>query len=208
MEILYSILLAIAAFWLGACPFAVWLGRWRLKKEITRYGDGNPGSANVFHAGGSVRLGLAAVLLDIAKGVPFVLISHLVFGLPTTAVMVIGLSAILGHAFSPILRFRGGKAVAVTFGVLMAFPQPDILFAYTILTVMGFLFIEQHSWVAISGPLCTSIYIIFSRGISWELLFMLCVLALFFAKQRNELNSMPVFKMNIAGWLQSRRRET
>ena len=90
----------------------------------------------------------------------------------------------------------------------MAFPQPDILFAYTILTVLGFLFIEQHSWVAISGPVGTSIYVIFSRGISWELLFMLCVLALFFAKQHNELNAMPVFKANIVGWLQSRRRET
>ncbi|HEX79125.1 MAG TPA: glycerol-3-phosphate acyltransferase [Dehalococcoidia bacterium] len=208
MDILYSILLAIAAFWLGACPFAVWLGRWRLRKEITHYGDGNPGSANVFRAGGGVRLGLTAVLLDIAKGVPFVLISHLVFDLPITSVIVIGFSAILGHAFSPILRFRGGKAVAVTFGVLMAFPQPDILFAYTILTVLGFLFIEQHSWVAISGPVGTSIYVIFSRGISWELLFMLCVLALFFAKQHNELNAMPVFKANIVGWLQSRRRET
>jgi glycerol-3-phosphate acyltransferase PlsY len=204
----YSILLATAAFWLGACPFAVWLGRWRLKKDITRYGDGNPGSANVFHAGGGVRLGLTAVLLDIAKGVPFVLISHLIFGLPIVVVLAIGLSAILGHAFSPILQFKGGKSVAVTFGVLIALPQPDILFAYTILTVLGFLFIEQHSWVALSGPIGTSIYLLISRGVFWELLFMLCVLTLFVIKQRRELQALPVFKINLINWLQSRRRET
>jgi len=208
MEIFYTILLATAAFWLGACPFAVWLGRWGLKKDITRYGDGNPGSANVFRAGGNIRLGLIAVLLDIAKGVPFVLIAHLLIGLPTAVVMAIGLSAILGHAFSPILQFKGGKSVAVTFGVLMALPQPDILFAYTIFTVLGFLFIEQHSWTALSGPIGTSIYLLINRGVSWELLFMLCVLTLFVLKQRHELQSLPVFKMNLASWLQSRRRET
>lgn len=208
MEVFYSILLAVAAFWLGACPFAVWLGRWRLRKNITRYGDGNPGSANVFRAGGSVRLGLIAVLLDIAKGVPFVLISHLILGLPTVVVMAVGLSAILGHAFSPILHFKGGKSVAVTFGVLIALPQPDILFAYVLFTVLGFLFIEQHSWVAISGPVGTFIYLLISRGVSWELLFMLFVLTLFIIKQRQDLQALPVFKMNLINWLQSRRRET
>ncbi|MCJ7763634.1 MAG: glycerol-3-phosphate acyltransferase [Dehalococcoidales bacterium] len=207
MEVFYSILLATAAFWLGACPFAVWLGRWRLKKDITRYGDGNPGSANVFRAG-SIKLGLIALLLDIAKGVPFVLISHLILGLPTVVVMAVGLSAILGHAFSPILQFKGGKSVAVTFGVLMALPQPDILFAYVLFIVLGFLFIEQHSWVTISGPVGTFIYLLISMGISWELLFMLCVLTLFIIKQRQGLQALPVFKMNLANWLQSRRRET
>jgi len=207
MEVFYSILLATVAFWLGACPFAVWLGRWRLKKDITRYGDGNPGSANVFRAG-SIKLGLTAVLLDIAKGVPFVLISHLILGLPTVVVMAIGLSAILGHAFSPILQFKGGKSVAVTFGVLIALPQPDILFAFVLFTVLGFLFIEQHSWVAISGPIGTFIYLLITIGVSWELLFILCVLTLFIVKQRQDLRVLPVFKINLINWLQSRRRET
>lgn len=208
MEVFYSILLATAAFWLGACPFAVWLGRWRLRKDITQYGDGNPGSANVFRAGGSVKLGLTAVLLDIAKGVPFVLISYLILGLPIVVVMAVGLSAILGHAFSPILQFRGGKSVAVTFGVLIALPQPDILFAFVLFTVLGLLFIEQHSWVAISGPIGTFIYLLITIGVSWELLFMLCVFTLFIVKQRQDLRFLPVFKMNLINWLQSRRRET
>jgi glycerol-3-phosphate acyltransferase PlsY len=208
MEVFYTILLATAAFWLGACPFSVWLGRWRLKKDITHYGDGNPGSANVFRAGGSVRLGLIAVLLDIAKGVPFVLISHLVLDLPIAVVLAIGLSAILGHAFSPILQFKGGKSVAVTFGVLIALPQFDMLIVYTILTILGFLFIMQHSWVALSGPIGTSIYLLISRGVSWELLFIICVLTLFIIKQRRELQALPAFRMNLINWLQSRRRET
>ena len=152
MDVFYSLLLCAAAFWLGACPFSVWLGKRFLGKDITRYGDGNPGSANVFRAG-SIKLGLVAVLLDIAKGVPFVLMAHSLFGLPTVVVMAVGLSAILGHAYSPIIQMRGGKSVAITFGVIIAFPQSDILFVYTLFTVLGFLFIEQHSWTAMSGPI-------------------------------------------------------
>ena len=45
-------------------------------------------------------------------------------------------------------------------------------------------------------------------GVSWELLFMLCVLTLFIIKHRRELQALPVFKINLINWLQSRRRET
>jgi len=207
MEVFYSLLLSAAAFWLGACPFSVWLGRWRLGKDITRYGDGNPGSANVFRAG-SIKLGLVAVFLDIAKGVPFVLMAHSLFGLPTVVVMAVGLSAILGHAFSPILQMRGGKSVAITFGVLIALPQPDILLVYTLFTVLGFLFIEQHVWMVMPGPIGSLAYLGITRGVSWESLLMLCLLVLFTIKQRQSLRTLPSFRMNIINWLQSRRRET
>ena len=45
-----TLVLSIAAFWLGACPFSVWIGRWFLDKDIRHFGDGNPGCGNVFRA--------------------------------------------------------------------------------------------------------------------------------------------------------------
>lgn len=208
MEVFYSIFLILAAFLLGACPFSVWIGRLFLKKDITKYGDGNPGSVNVFHAGGNIKIGLLAVLLDIVKGIPFVYISYAVFDLPMGVVVAVGFSAILGHAFSPLLRFRGGKSVAVTFGVIIALPQLDTLFVFTLLTVLGFLFIEQHSWVVMPGPAVTLTYLLITRGISWESLFMLCVLVLFIIKQYDRLWTIPRFRVKPIGWLQSRSRET
>ena len=208
MEVFYTVFLIIAAFLLGACPFSVWIGRWFLRKDITKYGDGNPGSANVFRAGGNVKLGLSAVLLDILKGIPFVYISYAVFDLPMAIVLAVGFSAILGHAYSPLLRFRGGKSVAVTFGVIIALPHFDILFVFTLLTVLGFFFIEQHSWVVMPGPIGTLIYLFITRGISWESLFMLCVLTLFIIKQYDRLWTVPRFRAKPIGWLQSRSRET
>jgi glycerol-3-phosphate acyltransferase PlsY len=207
MAVLYSILLVTAAFWLGACPFSVWLGKRFLGKDITRYGDGNPGAANVFVAG-SAKIGFIAVILDIAKGIPFVLISHAVLKLPMAVVVMVGLGAILGHAFSPILQLKGGKSIAVTFGVIIALPQPDILFVFTLLTVLGVLFIEQHSWVVMPAPVGSLIYLLVNRGFAWESLFMFCVLAIFILKQYKNLQTPPVFRMNIINWLQSRKRET
>lgn len=207
MEILPTVLLAVSAFGLGACPFSVWMGRWFLGKDIRDYGDGNPGAANVFRAGGH-KSGYLAVALDVAKGVPFVFLAHSYFGLTDLAVVAVALSAILGHAFSPLLGWRGGKALAVTFGVLLALPQPEILIAFAVFMVLGSLFIEVDAWTVIFGAVSSLAYLAVTVGSSWETLLMLCILAIFAVKQFEELHAIPGYKGRLINWLQSRRRET
>ena len=208
MEAVYSVLLAVGAFWLGACPFSVWVGRWLLGKDIRDYGDGNPGAANVFRAGGR-RAGSLALVLDIAKGVPFVVLAHSFFELPEPVVIAVGLSAILGHAFSPLLRLRGGKSIGVTFGVLLALlSQSDMLIIFAVFMFMGFLFIEIDAWTVMFGTVSSVAYLAVTRGSSWELLFMLCVLAIFAVKHFDDLHSMPRLEVKLISWLQSRKRET
>ena len=207
MEVSQAILLAVSAFGLGACPFSVWIGRWFLGKDIRDYGDGNPGAANVFRAGGH-KAGYLAAILDIAKGVPFVVLAHSFFGLHEGVVIGVALSAILGHAFSPFLGWRGGKAIAVTFGVLLAFPQHEMLIALVVFLVLGFLFVEIDAWTVIFGATGTLAYLAVTRGSSWESLFMLCVLAILAVKHFEELHTIPGAKGRLVNWLQSRRRET
>ncbi len=97
-----TFLLSIGAFASGSLPFSMWIGKLFLKKDIRDFGsDRNPGAANVFRAGGRISGGLA-VFLDIAKGTPFVFLAQMV-KLPEIDVYVIGLLAILGHAYSPFL---------------------------------------------------------------------------------------------------------
>jgi len=205
-EIYYSALLVMAAFWLGACPFSVWIGRWFLGKDIRNYGDGNPGAANVFRAGGR-KTGFLAVFLDVAKGVPFVALAHSFFGLSEVVVIVVAMSAILGHAFSPLLRFKGGKAVAVTFGVLLALPQHEILIIFAGVVFLGFLFIEPDAWIVMLGPIGSLAYLLVTRGMSLESSFMLCILTLFVVKHFVELKSLPRLKVRPVHWFQSRKRE-
>jgi len=207
MEVFYPTLLALSAFWLGACPFSVWIGRWVLGKDIRDYGDGNPGAANVFRAGGR-KSGYLAAILDTAKGAPFVALAHSVFAFPTIIVMAVALSAILGHAFSPMLRLRGGKSVAVTFGALFALPQHEILITFALFTFLGFLFIEIDAWTVMLGAIGSLGYLAITRGNSWELLFMLCVLGILAVKHFDDLQTIPRARGRLIGWLQSRRRKT
>jgi len=195
----------MGAFWLGACPFSVWVGYWLLGKDIRQYGDGNPGAANVFRAGGRKAGGLA-LILDMAKGVPFVFLAHSFFGFPDIVVVAVALCAILGHSFSPLLRFRGGKSVAITFGVIMALPEPEMLAAFTALVLLGFIFIGSDAWSVMLGPAGTFAYLAVTRGSSWESLFMLCVLVLFVVKYYRDLHVVPRPKGRFINWLQSRRQ--
>jgi len=149
-----------------------------------------------------------AVVLDVAKGFPFVFLAHAFFELPDAAVLAVAMSAILGHAFSPLLQLRGGKAIAVTFGALIALPQHEIVVAFAALALLGFLFIEVNAWVVILGAVGSLAFILVTRGGSWEALFLLGLLVLLVAKHFEELKTAPRIKVKIRAWLQSRERGT
>lgn len=103
-------------FLLGAMPFSYWLGRLVLHTDIRDYGDGNPGAISAWRAG-TWRVGLPAMLLDYLKGAVPVSLAHLAFEVSGWSLVPIALAPVLGHAFSPFMRLRGGKAVAATFGI-------------------------------------------------------------------------------------------
>ncbi len=207
MDILYCVLLVLGAFWLGACMFSLWVGKLLLGKDIRNYGDGNPGAYNILRAGGRKSFVLA-MFLDIAKGVPFVALAHYYFELPMAMVMAVGLSAILGHAFSPLLRFKGGKAIGVTYGVLLALPQHEILISVAIFMFVGFLLLDVDAWKVISGLTASFIYLAVTKGISLEPLFMLCVIAILAVKHFDDLKTMPKFKGKLITWLQAKKTRT
>ena len=202
MEIIITSLLAIAAFGLASIPFSLLVGRWLLHQDIRDYGDGNPGAYNVFKAGGH-KTGYLALALDVGKGVPFVFLGHTLFNLPGPELVVVAVSAVLGHAFSPFLQWRGGKAVAVTFGVMLALPRYELLLVFMACMVLGFLFIEVDAWTVIFGAAGTLVYFAFTRGGSWETLLISCILVVLTVKQFEALHTFPGFRGRLIRWLQS-----
>jgi glycerol-3-phosphate acyltransferase PlsY len=207
MVIFYTLLLAIAAFGLGSVPFSVLVGRWLLGKDIQNYGDGNPGAVNVFRAGGQ-KAGFLAVFLDIAKGFPFVFLAYSWLELPGLSIVAVALCAVLGHAFSPFLGWHGGKAVAVTFGVLLAVPQHEVLLAFAACVIVGFLFVENDAWVVVLGAGGALAYLTITGSSSWTLLMMLCLLALLVFRHFADLRSPPHLHGRLIRWLQSILRGT
>lgn len=106
----------LIGFLLGSIPFSVIVGRLVADVDIRQYGDHNPGATNVLRATGWGWFALAG-LLDYLKGAVPVGIPWFFLGIHDWGIVPIALAPLLGHAFSPWLRFRGGKAVAATFGV-------------------------------------------------------------------------------------------
>ncbi len=203
MQTIYTALLAIAAFITGAIPFSVIIGRLFLKKEITAYGDGNPGAANVFRAGG-VPIGLSAVVMDVAKGIPFVLLSHKAFGLPILSSVIIAVAAVLGNAYSPFLRWHGGKAIAVTFGVMLGLPEYTMLLTFMACTILCYILVKPDAWKVIIGAAAALIFLTVTKGYSWEPLLMSCLLLILVVKHFEALHTVPGLTIRLFRRLQTR----
>jgi len=116
METITILAWITAAFLSGSLPFSVWVGQLALRTDIRRCGDGNPGATNVLRSG-SRGWATIALLLDSLKGAIPVGLAYFWAGLTGWALAAVALAPVMGHAFSPLLGFRGGKAVAVTFGI-------------------------------------------------------------------------------------------
>jgi acyl phosphate:glycerol-3-phosphate acyltransferase len=132
-----AILWTAIGFLLGSIPFSVILGRVLLGKDIRQYGDGNPGGTNVGRASGNKLLGALAIAIDMAKGALPVALAYYVFGVNGWGLTAVMLAPILGHAYSPFLRWKGGKAIAVTFGVwtTLTVPFGPFVMAFSLLAL-------------------------------------------------------------------------
>ena len=122
MSLWPDVLYIILAFLSGSVPWSWILGKFR-GIDIRSKGSGNTGATNLFRICGK-GAGISGLLLDTLKGaLPVLAANHGIPGiLPPIgdwALALTGMSAVLGHVFSPWLGFRGGKGVATTLGVLL-----------------------------------------------------------------------------------------
>ncbi|MFY0991381.1 glycerol-3-phosphate 1-O-acyltransferase PlsY [Halomonas sp. C05BenzN] len=103
----------LSGTWLGALTVCRLAG----KRDPRLSGSCNPGFSNVLRLHGR-RLALATLLVDAVKGMP-VLWLAMAMGMPPWAQGLVGLGVLLGHSYPAWYRFRGGKAVASAFGVML-----------------------------------------------------------------------------------------
>ncbi len=115
------LLFASAAYLLGSIPFGLLVGRAVKGIDVRQYGSGNIGATNVFRVVGK-KWGIFVFLLDALKGASAILWPALILhqALSAPQMVVLGVTAILGHSFPVWLRFKGGKGVATSLGVFLA----------------------------------------------------------------------------------------
>jgi len=128
----------LVAILVGGIPFGLVIVKLKSGKDVRESGSGNIGATNVLRTSGTAA-GLITLLLDAAKGLFAVWLADTlthgdVFWMSATA-----LAALLGHAFSPYLKFKGGKAVATflgAFGYLTPIPVLIITLIFILVVVM------------------------------------------------------------------------
>jgi acyl phosphate:glycerol-3-phosphate acyltransferase len=115
----YKILLVVLAYALGSFPTAFILFRANKGKDIRNIGSGNVGGTNVLRSAGP-GLAVVTIMLDILKGFLPVLMIYLFFPSSYILYIITSVSVLIGHVFPVFLKFRGGKGISTTGGLIIA----------------------------------------------------------------------------------------
>ncbi|NPA73405.1 MAG: glycerol-3-phosphate 1-O-acyltransferase PlsY [Epsilonproteobacteria bacterium] len=114
----------LAAYLVGSIPFGLILAKMFAGVDVTKDGSGSIGATNVLRVlkqkdpSLAKKLGAATLFLDAFKGI-FVLIIASLVGVSEETKWAIAVLAVIGHCFSPFLKFEGGKGVATGVGVML-----------------------------------------------------------------------------------------
>lgn len=133
------VLFIIAAYILGSIPTGLIVGKIGFKIDIREHGSGNLGATNSFRVLG-IKAGIIVVLGDILKGTGATLLPLLVEA--DLNRLIIGLFAVLGHTYPLFAKFRGGKAVATSGGIILGINP--ILFVIMVATFIIALYISKY----------------------------------------------------------------
>lgn len=167
----------LAAYLFGSIPVGYLIGKAR-GVDIRTLGSGNVGGTNVRRNLGFFWGALVGVL-DLLKGLIPAFLARVYFPLPWQA-LSISLAPIFGHVWPVFLRFKGGKGVATTFGIILAWLGPIFFIGWLVfwylavkfqklmslinlvmaLTLPLFFWVFFHSWwyVLFGGILCILIW--------------------------------------------------
>lgn len=159
------IIFCVIAYFLGAIPFGLLIGKLFKKSDVRQYGSHSIGTTNVFRVYG-FKLGILVLTLDTLKGTIGASLPLLVGHYPHYYVIICGFFAVIGHTFSIFLKFHGGKAVATGSGILLAY-EPLLFFltwavflitiflfsAVSIASISGFIFVNLMAFFVLKDPI-------------------------------------------------------
>ena len=117
------VIMAIIAYLIGSINFSILISKKKAGYDIRQKGSGNAGTTNMLRSVGK-KAAAITLICDILKGVIAILIA-IGFGKifkdvnGALLVQVAGVAVILGHTFPIFFKFKGGKGVATSLGVLI-----------------------------------------------------------------------------------------
>jgi glycerol-3-phosphate acyltransferase PlsY len=111
------VIVALIAYIIGSFSSSYVLGKVLKKTDIRAYGSGNAGATNAVRVFGK-KIGALAFILDVLKGVLAVYIGNRLLGYDGK--LIAGFFVVVGHNWPIFLKFKGGKGIATSFGILLS----------------------------------------------------------------------------------------
>ena len=183
------ILILLIAYIIGSIPSGLWVGKLFYKMDIREHGSGNLGGTNTFRVLGK-KPGLIVTILDILKGTAATLLVLLPsFSDLMVHPLILGLVAVIGHMYPLFASFKGGKAVATSGGVLLAYNWPFfiiVLVAFFIVLKLTKMVSLTSMIVALIG-LLYSIFYYFWRSDIYLLLMLIFFTLFIFSRHRTNI---------------------
>ena len=187
------IIVAIISYLIGSIMFSVIFTKKIAGFDVRTRGSGNAGSTNVLRTAGK-KVAIITLICDILKGVVAVLIGYIVGKLTKASVetsqmliLTAGVMVVLGHTFPILFKFKGGKGVATSLGVLLMINWKIglicLVFALLIMAVSRMVSLGSISAAILFPVLCIFInenYLIKANHFGYILFgIILCLLVLF-----------------------------
>lgn len=135
----------LIAYLVGAIPFGLILAKSFAKTNIKELGSKSIGATNVLRVlkqtnpNLAKKLAISTLFLDMLKGVLPIFIANLI-NLSAETQWTMAVLAVIGHCFSPYLKFEGGKGVATGAAVIAYFMPFEILIALAAWYIVGKVF--------------------------------------------------------------------
>lgn len=120
-----KILFALFSYLLGSIPTGYLLFRWSRKRDIRHFGSRSIGATNLLRLTDK-KTALTAAVFDVLKGFIPVFLSLKLFE-DLNFSLLCGFLTVVGHCFPVYIKFRGGKGVATTVGVYLAFSLTSLM---------------------------------------------------------------------------------
>ena len=187
MNIFFSILLVIAAYFLGSIPTAYLAGRWMKKIDLRQYGSGTVSGSGIWEHVAKWAV-VPVGLFDVGKAVlPTWLGLHFDLGALTAAAA--GLAAIIGHNWPMFLHFTGGRGLGTMLGMWSILFWPAVLWMFIPLAI-GWALGDSAPW-AIASLITLPVFIHLTSG-PWVAFPAALIMLLITIIKRLEANRRPL----------------
>ena len=137
-------IVALVSYFIGNFCSAYILGKIFKKEDIRESGSKNAGATNALRVFG-IKIGIFAFILDVLKGILAVYIGNRLLGY--NGMLIAAIFVVVGHNYPVFLRFKGGKGMAASIGVMLSLHWPTAL----VCIIIGVLVIAKTRYVSLGS---------------------------------------------------------